>query len=253
MNTNKELNYREFALRENRAFHAPYDPEFAFYICVRNGEVNKVSQLCKDEFSTKKGFGKLSNDPLQNIKYHFAITAAMIARSCIEGGMQHEAAYSLSDLYILKADKCTSMQQISILHTSMSMDYAQRMKNLQKERIVSKQIVKCIDYIYNNLHRRILISQLARHTGLNPNYLSRLFKKETGATVTEYIQNRKIETAKNMLKYSDHLPSQIATILAFPSQSYFIEVFKKRVGMTPRKYRNMYIRKTGIKTEIPSQ
>lgn len=239
MNADKELCYREYVLRENRAFHAPYNPEFAFYVAVKNGEADQVAQLCKDEFSKKKGFGKLSNDELQNMKYHFIITAAMIARSCIEGSMEHEAAYSLSDVYIRKADECTAITQISSLHTAMSMDYAQRMRYLQKDRAVSKQIVKCIDYIFNNLHKRILISELAQFTRLNPSYLSRLFKKETGITVTEYIQNKKIETAKNMLKYSDHLPPQIATILAFPSQSYFIEVFKKRVGVTPKKYQNM--------------
>jgi YesN/AraC family two-component response regulator len=126
------------------------------------------------------------------------------------------------------------------------MDYTQRMKNLQKKRVFSKQIVKCIEYIYNNLHKRILISELAQYTGLNPSYLSRLFRNETGITVTEYIQIKKIETAKNMLKYSNYLPSQIATILAFPNQSYFIEVFKKKVGMTPKKYQNMCFREIGI-------
>ncbi len=246
MNADKELSYREYILRENHDFHAPLGQEFAFYVAVKNGEVKKVSQMCEDEFSNKNGFGKLSENPLQNMKYHFVITAALIARYCIEGGMEHEAAYGLSDVYIQKADKCGSITQISRLHTAMSADYAQRMKNLQKNRVFSKQIVKCIEYIYDNLHKRILISELAQYTGLNSSYLSRLFRYETGITVTEYIQIKKIETAKNMLKYSKYNPSQIATILAFPNQSYFIEVFKKRAGMTPKKYQNMCFREIGI-------
>ena len=251
MNTDKELSYREFILRENHAFHAPFNPEFAFYIAVKNGEVDKVSQLCKDEFSNKNGLGKLSDNPLQNMKYHMVVTTALIARYCIEGGMEHEAAYSLSDVYIQKTDKCTSIMQISQLHTAMSTDYAQRMRNLQKNRIYSKQIVKCIEYIYNNLHKRILISELAQHAGLHPSYPSKLFRKETGITVTEYIQIRKVETAKSMLKYSNYLPSSIASILAFPNQSYFIEVFKKKTGMTPKKYQGTCFRETGINAEIP--
>lgn len=251
MNADKELSYREFILRENHDFHTPLGQEYAFYVAVKNGEVNRVSQLCKDEFSYKNGLGKLSDDLLQNMKYHFVVTAALIARYCIEGGMEHEAAYSLSDVYIQKADKCASISQISQLHMAMSMDYAQRMKKLHKDRVFSKQIVKCVEYIYDNLHKRILISELSQYTGLNPSYLSRLFKNETGITVTEYIQIKKIETAKNMLKYSNYLPSQIATILAFPSQSYFIEVFKKRTGMTPKKYQNICFREIGINSETP--
>jgi AraC-like DNA-binding protein len=61
-----------------------------------------------------------------------------------------------------------------------------------------------------------------------------------------YIQKKKIETAQNMLKYSDYSPAQIASILAFPTQSYFVEVFKKRVGMTPKKYQELCFRDTEI-------
>jgi YesN/AraC family two-component response regulator len=61
-----------------------------------------------------------------------------------------------------------------------------------------------------------------------------------------YIQKRKIETAQNMLKYSDYSPTQIASILAFPTKSYFIEVFKKYVGMTPKKYQDHCFREFEI-------
>lgn len=246
MNTEKELSYKEFVMRENNEFHAPINPEFNFYSAVKNGEVNTVLKLCKTELANKSGLGNLSEDPLQSIKYHFVITAALIARYCIEGGMEHETAYSLSDLYIMKADVCTSMKEISALHTRLCLDYTQRMKNLNKHQIISKHIVKCVDYIYDNLHTRIRISDLAAYTGLNESYLSRLFKEEMGVSTTEYIQMRKIETAKNMLKYSDYQPSQIATILCFPNQSYFIHVFKKRVGQTPKQYQNTYFQETGI-------
>jgi AraC-like DNA-binding protein len=87
---------------------------------------------------------------------------------------------------------------------------------------------------------------LADYVKLNPSYLSRLFKKETGISISTYIQKRKIETAKNMLKYSNHTTSQIASILAFPTQSYLIKVFRKQVGMTPKKYRELCFRETGI-------
>lgn len=248
MNTDKELSYKEYIMRESDEFHAPYNSEFEFYIAVRNGDTEKVAELCKTEFTKKSGFGELSDNPLQSIKYHFAITAAMIARYCIEGGMEHETAYSLSDLYIKKVDKASSFKQISSLHREMSKDYSQRMKKLRKSQIYSMPIVRCIDYIYDNLHKRILISELAKHSKISESYLSRLFKKETGQTVTEYISNKKIESAENMLKYSDYLPSEISNVLAFPNQSYFIRVFKSKTGLTPKKYRDYYKNKIDIQS-----
>ncbi len=246
MNSEKELTYKEYVMREGSEFHAPFGPEFEFYMAVKNGETDKVSQLCKTEFTDKSGFGKLSDNPLQSIKYHFVVTAALVARYCIEGGMAHETAYSLSDLYIQKADKCISFKEVSRLHREMNIDYAQRMSLLRKEKIFSKPIVKCVDFIFNNIHKRILISELAQAAGINESYLSRLFKAETGLTVTEYVRNEKLKAAENMLKYSDYLPSQIASILAFANQSYFIQVFKKKNGVTPKRYRDLYFRKVGI-------
>ena len=99
-------------------------------------------------------------------------------------------------------------------------------------------VAKAVDYIYDHLHTRITIEELSSYVNLNSSYLSRVFKKEMGVSVSRYIRMKKIETAKNMLVYSDFTPSEIASILAFPSQSYFSEVFRKEVGTTPLEYKN---------------
>lgn len=244
MDIKKEWSYKEFLMREENISHAPYGPEFDFYVAIKSGDINKMEKLCENTFSDKIGLGQLSNKPIRNIRYHFIITVAMVARYCIEGGMGHEAAYRLSDFYIQQADRCSQIDQISQLHRIMAIDYTKRMKALRMNKIMSKPIVKCIDYIYKNLNIRITVVILAEYIGLHPSYLSKLFKKETGISISMYIQQRKIETAQNMLKYSDYSPAQIASILAFSTQSYFIEVFKKRVGMTPKKYRDLCFRES---------
>lgn len=247
----KEIFYKEFVRRESNIQRAPYDPELEFYAVIKAGDVERTRDLCKESLLEKAGLGTLSDDYLQNIKYHFAITAALVARYCIEGGMDLSVSYGLSDFYIQKADKCKSPQEVAALHSIMCLDYAKRMRNLRKKEICSKHVAKCIDYIYDHLHTRITVASLAACTGLNPSYLSRLFKKETGMTISEYIQSRKVETAKNMLAYSDFSTAQIASILAFSSQSYFTEVFRKRTGMTPLRYRAQYFRKTAVGKRPP--
>jgi YesN/AraC family two-component response regulator len=246
MDIDKEWSYKEFIMREDNIAHAPYGAEFDFYASVKSGDIGKVTKLSENAFTEKNGLGQLSDNPLRNIRYHFIITVAMVARYCIEGGMEHEAAYRLSDFYIQQADQCTAIDQISRLHSIMTIDYTKRMKALKMDKIFSKPIVTCIDYIYRNLNTRITVAMLAEYIDLHPNYLSKLFKKETGISISMYIQKRKVETAQNMLKYSDYSPAQIASILAFPTQSYFIEVFKKCVGMTPKKYQEFCFRETEI-------
>ena len=99
-----------------------------------------------------------------------------------------------------------------------------------------------MEYIDLHLHMPIRLAELAEHVKLNPSYLSVLFKKETGVPVSEYILNRRIDTAKNMLLYSEYSASQISEILTFSSQSHFIRVFKKKEGMTPREYQVLHDR-----------
>lgn len=102
MNIPQELLYQQYVRRELETYRAPYDPELEFYSYVRQGNTEKVKELCRESFQEKKGLGILSDSPLQNLKYHFAITAAMLARYCIEGGMEVTEAYDLSDYYIHK-------------------------------------------------------------------------------------------------------------------------------------------------------
>lgn len=240
MRYNKEITIKEMLLRESSELHAPYSPEFDFYFAVKSGDVEKVAELCKTDFTEKSGFGKLSENPLQSMRYHFAITAAMLARYAIEAGLELESAYGMSDLYIQKCDKVSTFSELSKLHREMSLDFAKRMSALRKSKIFSKQVVLCVNYIFENLHKKITVSELAEHTGLNASYLSRLFKTETGVSVSEYVITKKIAAAKSMLKYTDQPITEIAETLAFASQSHFTKTFRELEGITPKKYRDLY-------------
>ena len=234
----KEISYQEYINRENELLHAPFDPELEFYNYVKLGDIDKVTQLCTEPLTSKEGLGILSDDYIKHIRYHFIITTAMVARYCIEGGMELSRAYTLSDYYIRKSDELKTAEEIAKLHDEMCLDYTSRMNTLNKSKSSSSHISKALDYIYNNLHVKITSEEIADHVGLNPSYFSRLFKSEIGVSVSEYIRNKKIEVAQNMLKYTNYSVAEISTTLAFPTQSYFTEQFKKQTGMTPAKYRS---------------
>ena len=238
--------YRDYVYKDEAVLRAQYDPELEFYTTIKSGNIEKVNELCQAKISHKKGLGELSDTPLQSLKYHFAITMAMLARYCTEGGLDLSTSYSLSDFYIHTADRANSMDELDELHTTACLDYTGRMKNLRKKKITSKPVARCIDYIYDHLHTKITLANLSELTGLNSSYLSRLFHKETGMTVSDYIQQTKIETAKNMLLHSSYSAAEIASILAFSDQSYFTEVFKKQTGLTPKRYQSLNLNASGL-------
>lgn len=239
MDLQKEWQLQELQKSEEEVYHRPMEEEYSFYKAISSGDMDYVRENCRQNaFTNPDGMGVLSRSPLTNIRYHFVVTTAMITRHCVEAGMELEQAYRLSDFYILKMDSCTSIDAISELHHSMVLDFTGKMLLLQKNAVISKSIVMCIDYIYNHIHDRITINDLADFTGLSSSYLSRLFKKELGIAVSDYIREKKIEKAQNLLKYSDFSFIEIANYLAFSSQSHFIQTFDKLVGMTPKKYRD---------------
>ena len=225
-NLRNEWYSHELSDSESENYHRPMEEEYSFYTAVKNGDMEFVrNNLNQGDFSNPEGMGVLSKNPLTNFKYHFVVTVALVTRNCVEGGLELEQAYRLSDFYILKMDSCSTIKAIIDLHKDMVLDFTGKMLVLQKNAIISKPIVQCTDYIYSHINERITINELADYTGLSPSYLSRLFKQ-------------------NLHKYSEISLIEIANYLAFSSQSHFIQTFEKYVGLTPKKYRDRHYRKT---------
>ena len=146
----KLLSEVEFRNREYMITHLSYDREMEFYQSVKMGNVEETMRLFKP--LTSEGLGKLSDDSLRNIKYHLVITIAFITRYCIEGGLPMEEAYNLSDIYIQRVDKCGSEQEVNAIHREVVDTYVRTMEKLHNDRMLSKSVIACIDYIYDNLH-----------------------------------------------------------------------------------------------------
>lgn len=219
--------------------HRQPTEEFLFYQEVSNGNLDAVRENCQQErFLDTEGVGVLSRDPVTNLKYHFVITTAMITRLCRQKGMELEQAFRMSDFYIQKLDDIHTVQGVRSLHDEMVLDYAEKMRKLRRSDTNSKHINACKEYIYSHIKERITIEDLSDELGVSASYLSRLFKKETGGSVSAYIRRQKIEKAKNLLRYSDYSIIDIANRLSFSSQSHFIQQFREIAGVTPKKYRD---------------
>ena len=91
------------------------------------------------------------------------------------------------------------------------------------------------EYIESNLNKKISLADISRATHFSRAYICRLYKKETGGTLLDYIIERKIEKSKEML-ISNLSISQIGDALGFISDSYFIKVFKTHTGSTPMQF-----------------
>ena len=250
MNTNRELNYRLYIQTEEDFRRTEIRSEFARYDDIKNGDIEKVRKnIIEIKAHYYEGKGMLSDSLLKNNQYHLAIGVGIIARVCIDGGMKHNIAYTLSDIYIRRADKCREPQDIIELTGTMMLDFAGRMADIRKEKGVSLHVRRTVDYIYNNLHKPLTLKKAAEHEHLDPSYLSKLFAMEMGIPIKAYILKAKISTAQNILIFSDFPIADIADSLGFSSQSAFAAAFRKITGLTPMQYRNRYSEEYSLRTK----
>ena len=103
---------------------------------------------------------------------------------------------------------------------------------------MSRPVFSSIQYIYEHINESIRISDISEFVGLSQSYLSEMFKNEMGINLNAFIIEKKLEEAKILLSFSEREISEISNYLSFSSQSYFQNVFKKKIGITPRNYRN---------------
>ena len=238
-NPEKQLAYMAYANRENDFQHHGYDEEMSVYQRMQRGESGAVEE--SQRMMRRDTATGLSADPLRNMQYLFVASITLATRFAIEGGMEGETAYNASDMYIRKMDGCHSPEEGLDLHREMFSFFTAKMAARRTEKVISRAVAESMAYIEANLHLPPRLKDAAEHVRLSPGYFSVLFQKETGMAFSAYVLQRRIETARNMLRYSDYSAAEISDILAFSSQSYFIRCFRKATGMTPAAYRRRHV------------
>ena len=92
-------------------------------------------------------------------------------------------------------------------------------------------------YILKHIQEDICVDDIAGEVHLNASYLMRLFKKETGRSLLEYITDERVRLARDLLLDTDYPINQVADAVGYGNYSYFTRIFKRSVGVTPKKYR----------------
>lgn len=236
---------RLFQLEEYGARHNSYEHEIIEMHAIQTGDAQQLTKLWAEE--TEGTLGVLSKIPENHAKYLCIINVALSARAAIKGGLPYELAFSLSDSYCQQIDTVTkdSLLELEAIIHNVELTYANlvsqhRAQTRETIHAGSPLIERTKNYIFSHLHCKITVKDVAEVLHAHPNYLNRIFRKNTGITIHDYIISEKIKLAVNMLTYSDYSYIEIANYLGFASQSHLGSSFKKSTGMTLRQYRETY-------------
>ncbi len=181
--------------------------------------------------------GKMASAPIKQFEYMLCTGIALAARAAIEGGLEPAKSYAYSDLYLQRLEKCKTVDKMLALHVEMRNEYARQVKKAKERRSKVSYVEKAKNFIGTHLNKPYELTDIASELKVSKVYLSKKFNAEVGMSVMRYARKKRIETAANMLKYSNESISNIANYLCFQSQSHFGAAFKEIMGTTPQKYR----------------
>lgn len=182
-------------------------------------------------------------DPVRNEK-NLMFTFNTLLRKAAEAGHVHPLHIdTLSRQLAIQIESCLSLKQLESLSTTMIRKYCLLVHNYSRKPY-SKLIQTCLDYIDFHYGTEVSLSFLAGMCSVSESYLSTLFKKETGSTVTDYINHTRIRQALILLNATKLSIGEVSSRCGFLDANYFSRTFKKFLGLSPREYRDR-IRKHG--------
>lgn len=228
----------EEAENDDEAFRHSYYEEKLLMQAIREGRTEVAIRLAEN---MDRDTGRLSSGRnLSHWRNLAIIGIALCTRAAIEGGLSSEEGYRLSGYYIQKCD--AAQDPAHMLHyrnRAIEELTAQVQERLEKPR-GSGYVERCKDYVRKHYREKIYLEDIAGSLGISPTYLSKLFKKETGQRLQDYINEERVYRASNLLIYSPLSLQEIAEYVNFPNQSYFGKIFRQFRHMTPREYRDRY-------------
>ena len=211
-----------------------YDYENELMKAVSEGNTHKAEMMIMS-FSSLS-FEDRVTDKLRNIKNYCIVTNTLLRKAAQNGGVHPLYLDSVSSDFARKIENLRSVAQALDFMPYIVKTYCRLVKKHSFSKysaLVQRVIIK----IESDLTADLSLSALSAICNVTPAYLSSVFKKETGQSLTDYVNKKRIETAKHLLKNTNLQIQTVAQHCGILDLHYFSRMFKKYAGQTPSEYR----------------
>ncbi len=213
-----------------------YSYENEFIEAVKHGQIHKADSLLSG--LNEVSFEKRTQDPLRNMKNYCIIMNTLFRKAAENGGVMPIYLDKVSSLFAIKIEQISNITEIKSLMKEIFRSYC-RLVRKHTMKNYSPIVQKTIIFIESDLSSNLTLNSLAKVQNVSGGYLSTIFKKETGKTLTEYIREKRMNHAAHLLS-STHLQIQtVAVHCGIMDVQYFSKLFKKYSGKTPKEYREI--------------
>ena len=211
-----------------------YEFENQIIEAVAHGQTYK-SEMFASAFAPDMFEQRLS-DSVRNAKNYMVIMNTIFRKAAEKGGVHPFYLDKMSSKYAAEIEAIKNVKTLPYFMKKIFEDYC-NLVNKHATKNYSTLVKNVIIYIDAHLSSDISLKEIAALNGVSPTYLSTTFKKETGKAFVDYVNGKRIDSAKHLLNTTRLQIQTVAQHCGFLDMQYFSKVFKKYTGMTPTAYR----------------
>lgn len=211
-----------------------YEYENELMEMVSRGQTHRAEAMLAG-FS-QKSFEQRLTDTLRNMKNYVIICNTLLRKAAERGGVHPIHLDSISSEFAKRIEAIPNADKGQELIEEMVRSYCRlvRKHTMTQYSPIVQKAVACIE---SELSNDLGLSSLAAVLNVNASYLSALFRKETGQTVTEYVNEKRMQAGAHLLKSTRLQVQTVAQHCGISDVNYFSKLFKKHYGMTPKQFR----------------
>lgn len=228
-------------------FYVPDDPALSMHLleeryhledkvldAISHGNTSKALALAETMGAVR--FAPRAGSELRDRKNLSITLNSLLRRSAYESGVHPFYIDVVSSNYARLIEQCRTLTDVFEITPYMIRSYCDLVKN-RSMASYSEPVRQILVTVDASLTGDLSLKRFADELFLNTSYLSTLFKKEVGMTLTDYVTKNRIEYAKKLLKSTTLSIQDIAIQSGIPDIHYFTRLFRREVGMSPREWR----------------
>ena len=211
-----------------------YDGERKMIQAVSQGMTHQAEQILLK--SSAIMLEMRVSDPVRNIKNYSIIVNTLLRKAAEQGGVHPLYIDGVSSDFAKRIERIRSVEEGVNMHHEMIDKYCQLVKkhSMKNYSPLVQKVIALVDF---DITADLSLSRQAEMLNVNASYLSTLFKKETGITLTEYVAKKRVEQAAFLLTSTNLQIQTVAQNCGIYDVNYFTKLFKKHTGKTPKEYR----------------
>lgn len=232
--TQPEPEPREDVLLGIHNIERRYEQENQLMRAVSQGRTQKARQLISG--MSEASLERRISDPVRNAKNYAIILNTLLRKSAESGGVHPLYIDQLSSEFARRIEDIMNWKDMVPLSDEMVHKYCLLVKK-HSMKDYSPLVQKVMARVDFDLTADLSLKANAEALSVNASYLSTLFKKETGTTLTDYVNRKRVEHAAFLLSSTDLSVSAIGLRCGIQDDNYFTKIFKKYFDKTPKQYR----------------